>query len=628
MAQLRTDSLTLAYDDREVIRDLSFTLPEGKVTIIVGANGSGKSTLLRGMSRLLTPKAGTVLLDGRSIHSLRSKDLARELGLLPQSPVAPEGVTVRDLVPRGRFPHQGLIPQWSAGDDEAVNEALALTGTAELRDRAVDELSGGQRQRVWIAMALAQRTDVLLLDEPTTYLDITHQIEVLDVVRRLNRERGVTVGIVLHDLNLAARYADHLVAVRNGAVYSEGDPSSVVTARMVHDVFGLTSRIVPDPAAGTPMVVPEVAGDESTAGAASPPAAPTTALEASTQLAVELEVVRTQRLSPSLIRITFTSDDLVHVGVPGHPLDVRIKLIVPHPQAPEGVDALASLRPGAAFDPEDDRDWYRNWLALDPEVRGWMRTYTLRAERAAGHPGNVSSGPEIDIDFVVHPVPDPAPGNGVASRWAESAQVGNRITILGPNRALVGNDYGGIAFRPGTARSILLVGDETALPAIASVLSALGPDFSGRALIEVPEAGDADRLPTASGIQVTWIAREGAVHGERLAAAVAGAMIERASCLTAESLGAAASEGVAANAALQAAVRYTGDSEGALELEDIDVDTSLLWETATGEGDFYAWIAGEAGMVKSLRRHLVSDLGIDRRQVSFMGYWRKGRPET
>src|SRR5699024_5910095 len=218
--------------------------------------GSGKSTLLRGMSRLLTPTGGGVVLDGRDLRSLRGKELARRLGLLPQSSIAPDGVTVRELVSRGRFPHQGLIPQWTEQDEQAVAEALAATRTDTLQERLLEELSGGQRQRVWIAMALAQQTEVLLLDEPTTYLDVTHQLEVLDVVSELNRTRGTTVAIVLHDLQLAARYADHLVAVHCGAVHCQGAPADVITSAMVKEVFALNALIAPDPVTGTPMVLP------------------------------------------------------------------------------------------------------------------------------------------------------------------------------------------------------------------------------------------------------------------------------------------------------------------------------------------------------------------------------------
>ncbi|SDH57266.1 iron complex transport system ATP-binding protein [Arthrobacter subterraneus] len=254
--RLNAQNLTLAYDKRRVVEDLTVELPAGKVTVIVGANACGKSTLLRGLARLLKPAAGTVLLDGKDIHSLSTRAVAKTLGLLPQTPVAPDGIAVADLVGRGRYPHQGWFRQWNTDDDAAVASALRLTDTLELSDRNVDELSGGQRQRVWIAMALAQQTDILLLDEPTTFLDVTHQIEVLDLITDLNRRAGTTVAIVLHDLNLAARYADHLIAMKDGRIVAEGAPLDVVTEKTVADVFGLESRVIPDPVAGTPMVVP------------------------------------------------------------------------------------------------------------------------------------------------------------------------------------------------------------------------------------------------------------------------------------------------------------------------------------------------------------------------------------
>ncbi|MDN3481088.1 ABC transporter ATP-binding protein [Arthrobacter sp. APC 3897] len=253
---LSAQDLVLSYGERLVVDGLSVTLPAGRITIIVGANACGKSTLLRGLSRLLKPAGGTVLLGGRDIHSRPAREVARTLGLLPQTPVAPDGITVADLVGRGRYPHQGWFRQWTPGDDEAVAAALAATGTLDLAERNVDELSGGQRQRVWIAMALAQETQILLLDEPTTFLDVTHQIEVLDLITDLNRRAGTTVAIVLHDLNLAARYADHLIAMKSGAVAAQGTPAEVVTEDLVRDVFGLESKVIPDPVSGTPMVVP------------------------------------------------------------------------------------------------------------------------------------------------------------------------------------------------------------------------------------------------------------------------------------------------------------------------------------------------------------------------------------
>ena len=253
---LRTDDLRLAYDRREVVRGLTVAIPPGRVTMIVGPNACGKSTLLRGLARLLAPASGTVHLDDRELRSIPSRELATVLGILPQTPVAPEGITVADLVGRGRYPHQGWFRRWTAEDDEAVAEALSATDTLEVAARPVEELSGGQRQRVWIAMALAQRTDLLLLDEPTTYLDITHQVEVLDLLTDLNRTQGTTVVVVLHDLNLACRYADHLIAMRAGEIVAQGEPTEVVTAAVIERVFGLRAHVVPDPVSGTPMVVP------------------------------------------------------------------------------------------------------------------------------------------------------------------------------------------------------------------------------------------------------------------------------------------------------------------------------------------------------------------------------------
>ncbi|MEU8710138.1 ABC transporter ATP-binding protein [Streptomyces sp. NPDC048565] len=253
---LGAERLTLGYSDRVVVESLDLTVPPGKVTVIVGANACGKSTLLRSMSRLLAPREGQVLLDGRQVHRIPAKELARTLGLLPQSPIAPEGITVLDLVGRGRHPHQGVFTRWSEKDDAAVASALETTQTAELADRAVDELSGGQRQRVWIAMALAQQTDLLLLDEPTTFLDASHQIEVLDLLTDLNRSRGTTVVMVLHDLNLAARYADHLIALAAGSIHGAGTPAEVLTEETVETVFGLRSRIIEDPVSGKPLMLP------------------------------------------------------------------------------------------------------------------------------------------------------------------------------------------------------------------------------------------------------------------------------------------------------------------------------------------------------------------------------------
>ena len=255
MTRLSGSSLTLAYDQRVIAADLDVTIPDGSFTVIVGPNACGKSTLLRALSNLLTPKAGQVVLDGAAISSYRSKEVARRLGLLPQSAVAPDGISVADLVARGRYPHQKLLRQWTPEDEKQVAAAMEATGVTALADRAVDELSGGQRQRVWMAMALAQQTGILLLDEPTTYLDIAYQIELLDLCADLNDE-GRTLVAVLHDLNQACRYATHLIAMKAGRVVATGDPSSIITADLVEDVYGLKCEVIADPQTGTPLVVP------------------------------------------------------------------------------------------------------------------------------------------------------------------------------------------------------------------------------------------------------------------------------------------------------------------------------------------------------------------------------------
>src|SRR5690606_3831541 len=253
---LAAENLTLGYGDRVVVTSLDLAVPPGAITVVVGANACGKSTLLRSLSRLLAPRRGRVVLDGKEVHRMPAKQLARVLGLLPQSPIAPEGIIVLDLVSRGRHPHQGVFSRWNAEDDAAVAAALEATRTTDLVDRPVDELSGGQRQRVWIAMALAQQTDLLLLDEPTTFLDVSHQVEVLDLLTDLNRARGTTIVMVLHDLNLAARYADHLIALADGRLHAAGDPVDVLTEDTVRAVFGLDSQVITDPTSGKPLMLP------------------------------------------------------------------------------------------------------------------------------------------------------------------------------------------------------------------------------------------------------------------------------------------------------------------------------------------------------------------------------------
>ncbi|CAL9670117.1 ABC transporter ATP-binding protein [Streptomyces sp. enrichment culture] len=254
-SRLTARGVTVGYGARSVIDGLDVAIPPGVITTIIGPNGCGKSTLLRTLSRLLRPSGGTVVLDGEDIAALRTREVAKKLGLLPQAPVAPEGLTVSDLVARGRHPHQSWLRQWSSDDADVVRRALAMTGVSDLADRPVDSLSGGQRQRVWISMTLAQGTDLLLLDEPTTYLDLAHAVDVLDLVDDLH-ESGRTVVMVLHDLNLATRYSDNLVVMREGAILAQGHPRDVITADLLHEAFGLRAKVIDDPVGDRPLIVP------------------------------------------------------------------------------------------------------------------------------------------------------------------------------------------------------------------------------------------------------------------------------------------------------------------------------------------------------------------------------------
>jgi iron complex transport system ATP-binding protein len=260
MHALQTESLTLSYGDSLIIEELDLAVPKGEITVFIGSNGCGKSTLLRSLARLLKPRSGSILIEGEMVSKLPTKEIAKQLAILPQGPVAPEGLTVLQLVKQGRYPYQKWYRQWSEEDEQIVHEALRATGMEDLSDRLVDSLSGGQRQRAWIAMTLAQDTDIILLDEPTTYLDMTHQIEILDLLFELNEREQRTIVMVLHDLNLACRYAHHVVAIKNKTVYAQGRPEQVISRELVKDVFNLDCQVTVDPLFGTPLCIPHGKG--------------------------------------------------------------------------------------------------------------------------------------------------------------------------------------------------------------------------------------------------------------------------------------------------------------------------------------------------------------------------------
>ncbi|UQZ81692.1 putative siderophore transport system ATP-binding protein YusV [Paenibacillus konkukensis] len=256
MYAMEAKGLSLSYGTVPIFKDLSVTIPKGEITVLIGSNGCGKSTLLRSLARLLNPQKGTIVLDGHELSKLPTKEIAKRLAILPQGPTAPEGLTVLQLVKQGRYPYQSWLQQWSEEDERMVRTALDKTRMTEFAERTVDALSGGQRQRAWIAMTLAQDTDTVLLDEPTTYLDMTHQIEVLDLLYELNEKESRTVVMVLHDINLACRYAHNMIAVKNGAIWAQGKPEDIVTEKMIQSVFDLDCQVLKDPFYGTPLIIP------------------------------------------------------------------------------------------------------------------------------------------------------------------------------------------------------------------------------------------------------------------------------------------------------------------------------------------------------------------------------------
>lgn len=253
---LLAENLSSGYGNRTVVNDVNLSLPMNKISVIIGANGCGKSTLLKTLSKLVTPSKGKVYLNNEDIHKYPSKELAKSLGLMPQSPIVPEGISVADLVTRGRFPYRQPLKGMSKEDYRIVNEAMDMMKITDLADRCVDELSGGQRQRVWLALALAQDTDILLLDEPTTYLDISYQIEILDMLREINKKKGTTVAMVLHDINLSARYADYIFAVSNGKLLAHGEPEEIIKEEIIQKVYGLNCKVIKDPVTQRPMMIP------------------------------------------------------------------------------------------------------------------------------------------------------------------------------------------------------------------------------------------------------------------------------------------------------------------------------------------------------------------------------------
>ncbi|RCW47544.1 ABC transporter ATP-binding protein [Paenibacillus prosopidis] len=256
MPSIQAKNLTLSYGQKPIFSNLDLLIPTGKITVFIGSNGCGKSTLLRSLARLLKPQEGSILLDGSEISKLSSKEVARRLAILPQGPIAPEGLTVHQLVKQGRYPYQSWLQQWSHEDEKMVKKALEVTHMNELSARSVDSLSGGQRQRAWIAMTLAQNTPTILLDEPTTYLDMTHQIEILDLLFDLNEQENRTIVMVLHDINLACRYAHHIVAVKEGRIYAQGEPEIIMNEQLIRDVFDMECQVTADPIFGTPLCIP------------------------------------------------------------------------------------------------------------------------------------------------------------------------------------------------------------------------------------------------------------------------------------------------------------------------------------------------------------------------------------
>ena len=467
MTRLRAHDLELAYDRRVVAKHLGIDIPDGSFTVIVGPNACGKSTLLRALARLLRPRQGGVYLDGALITSSPSKEIARELGLLPQSSIAPDGITVADLVARGRYPHQQLLRQWSRDDERAVGAAMAATRVADLADRVVDELSGGQRQRVWLAMALAQETPILLLDEPTTFLDIAHQVEVLDLCAELHAEQGRTLVAVLHDLNQASRYATHLVAMRDGAIVAQGEPAETVTAELVETVFGLPCRVIDDPEAGTPLVLPLGRGVRAPVTLARVPGCPA----ASSRCAPASRRSCASRRSRRACRASRS----------------------PPPSLPTS----ASSSP-ARSSPSAGRRPAASWCC--------------RGDAGASRPA-----PRTSTGATTRSAPTTPRGPRSTSTSSCTATTGARRRGLSAPRPATGSDSPARArtgaSTPAAPTGRCCVADETGLPALLAILEALPAGHRATALVEVGDDAERQPVESAADVELHWLSRGGRAPG-------------------------------------------------------------------------------------------------------------------
>ena len=517
-----------------------------------------------------------MLLDGEAIHRLPTRQVARTLGLLPQNPVAPEGVTVADLVGRGRHPHHGPFGRWTSADEDAVAEALTLTDTLDLADRVVDELSGGQRQRVWIAMALAQGTDLLLLDEPTTYLDVAHQVEMLDLLADLNERRGTTIVMVLHDLNLSARYADHLVALHTGRIVAEGTPREVVTEEIVRTVFGLDNRVIDDPVSHTPLVVP--VGRRHLPRTGEPMTVTTSALP---MLLADVEVVSVERLSPTFVRVELGGSDLADFGVDGPRYDQRIKLVLPDPVT-GGIDLDRGRRRVLVGD-----------LARAPRLRARPHAHLHDPRRPRLRPGHDLRGRHG------------APPRGRPRRARLHVGVARRSRATGSwcSRRAGGSSTAGSSSPRRPAPTCCWWVTRRPCRRSARCWSSCPP---------TPAARPSSRCRSR---------RTSRTYAVRRASRSCGSPATEP-----RSAWACTTRWWPTSASREPRSRWrpTRWTQTCGRRRSTPPRARRSARDVAGAEGTYAWIAGESAVVTGLRRHLVKELGFDRRQVAFMGYWRRG----